>query len=216
MRLGKVHSVDELTATLLTASSKTLRVAVCGRTASTGWSGGELAQYVYLTPPADSVQEFDFVAERPADGVVVLPALTQIIAEASISNIDVENYWGPGKPLLGVRVHAVSNSKTALFADPTGMHRLTDRTGGRPNPYQPTEPPAAPSFATDIKPLFRPRDVTVMEAVAGWRLDNYEDVKANATKIRGRLQNGTMPCDGAWPQTDIDLFGKWIDGGMQP
>jgi len=25
-----------------------------------------------------------------------------------------------------------------------------------------------------------------------------------------------MPCDGAWPKEQIDLFKQWMDEGMQP
>ena len=71
-----------------------------------------------------------------------------------------------------------------------------------------------PSFEKDIKPLFRPKDINVMEALKGWRLDVYEDVKANSVKIREQLTSGRMPCDGAWPPADVELFGKWVDSGI--
>ncbi|UVK36048.1 hypothetical protein LHFGNBLO_006598 (plasmid) [Mesorhizobium sp. AR10] len=81
-------------------------------------------------------------------------------------------------------------------------------------PSQPVEAAGAPSFAADIKPLFRPKDINVMAAVTGWRLDVYEDVKANAPGILQHLRDGDMPCDGKWPIADVDLFDNWTTTGM--
>jgi hypothetical protein len=40
------------------------------------------------------------------------------------------------------------------------------------------------------------------------------DVRKHATEILRRLENGTMPCDGAWPQDRIQLVRRWIESGM--
>ena len=67
------------------------------------------------------------------------------------------------------------------------------------------------SFAQDIKPLFRPSDRDSMEfAFDLWDVD---DVRSNAEAILDRLQEGTMPCDGAWSPDQIELFGRWIEAG---
>ena len=68
------------------------------------------------------------------------------------------------------------------------------------------------SFEQDIRPLFRPQDVAEMS----WAFDlsSYDDVRAHAEEIHARLADGTMPCDAAWPQADIDRFRAWIDAGM--
>lgn len=71
-------------------------------------------------------------------------------------------------------------------------------------------------FETDIRPLFRPKDVSVMLAVRGLDLSSYEDVKANAEMIYERVDRGDMPCDGAWPETHVNLFRSWIDSGLNP
>jgi hypothetical protein len=67
------------------------------------------------------------------------------------------------------------------------------------------------SFAQDIKPLFREGDRESMK----WAFDlsSYDDVAANSDAILGRLQDGTMPCDGAWPEEQVDLFQRWVDAG---
>jgi len=69
-------------------------------------------------------------------------------------------------------------------------------------------------FEEDIKPLFREKDRSRME----WAFDlwDYDAVKENAQLIVERLQDGDMPCDGAWPAEKIDTFRKWIEGGTPP
>ena len=63
-------------------------------------------------------------------------------------------------------------------------------------------------YERDIRPLFRPRDVGAMRRF--FDLSSYSDVRANADKILERLSGGSMPCDGAWPPEQIELFRGWI------
>jgi hypothetical protein len=42
---------------------------------------------------------------------------------------------------------------------------------------------------------------------------SYDDVRANADVILTRLQDGSMPCDGAWPAEQITTFERWIAAG---
>jgi hypothetical protein len=72
----------------------------------------------------------------------------------------------------------------------------------------------SPSFETDIKPLFREGDRRSMEFA--FDLWSYDDVSQNADAILGRLRNGSMPCDGAWPDDQIERFQGWIESGKQP
>jgi hypothetical protein len=67
------------------------------------------------------------------------------------------------------------------------------------------------SFAQDIKPLFREGDRESMK----WAFDlsSYDDVAADSDAILGKLRDGTMPCDGAWPEEQVDLFQRWVDAG---
>ena len=67
------------------------------------------------------------------------------------------------------------------------------------------------SFAAHIKPLFRPRDQRSM--LFAFDLWSYEDVSAHAGAILARLQAGTMPCDGAWPQAHVAVFQRWAGAG---
>lgn len=72
------------------------------------------------------------------------------------------------------------------------------------------------SFANDIRPLFRDSpDVGTMKRM-GLDLSSYDDVKANAVGIYSRVEDGSMPCDGAWPTEQVSLFKRWMDEGMAP
>jgi hypothetical protein len=71
-----------------------------------------------------------------------------------------------------------------------------------------------PSFARDIRPLFRDLDVRQM----GFLLDlsDYQDVRRLAEAVYPRLADGSMPCDQPWPAEHVDRFRRWIDHGMPP
>ena len=58
-------------------------------------------------------------------------------------------------------------------------------------------PAATLSFERDIKPLFREKDRTSMSKA--FDLWSATDVAAHGEAILGRLRDGSMPCDGAWP-----------------
>jgi hypothetical protein len=74
---------------------------------------------------------------------------------------------------------------------------------------------AALSFAEDIAPLFRKKDVDEMKAISGFDLSNYKDAKKWAQGIYARLSDGSMPCDGAWPEEQVAKFKRWMDQGMK-
>jgi hypothetical protein len=81
------------------------------------------------------------------------------------------------------------------------------------NPIPPN--PGAPiSFASEIKPLFRERDRTSMKRA--FDLWSYEDVVAHSPAIAARLRDGSMPCDGPWPDDQVDLFERWVNDGSAP
>lgn len=69
-------------------------------------------------------------------------------------------------------------------------------------------------FEADIKPLFRAKDRDAMRGA--FDLWSYADVVAHAAAIAERLGEGTMPCDGAWPDENVALFAAWISGGKKP
>jgi hypothetical protein len=70
------------------------------------------------------------------------------------------------------------------------------------------------TYAQDIRPLFRDRDISSMSFA--FDLSSYEDVRANAEAIHERLAAGSMPCDGRWPDEQVERFRTWIDRGSKP
>ncbi len=67
------------------------------------------------------------------------------------------------------------------------------------------------SYETDVKPLFREKDRNSMES--HFDLWSYNDVKRAADRILAKLEDGTMPCDGAWPDDQVDVFRRWVEEG---
>lgn len=74
-----------------------------------------------------------------------------------------------------------------------------------------TSPGGALSFEKDIKPLFRDSDREAM--LQAFDLFDYDDVSDNADKIVGSLRSGQMPCDGPWPDAQVQTLQQWIDAG---
>lgn len=84
----------------------------------------------------------------------------------------------------------------------------------------PTPPPVNPngqlSFAADIKPLFRDEPDRSVMLVFGLDLHDHTQVSESADRILSRLEDGSMPCDGAWPPQRIAKFTEWIADGKLP
>ncbi len=100
--------------------------------------------------------------------------------------------WGPGGPPA-----------------PAARRRPGRRPAGAlPAPGEPV------SFDAHIKPLFRDQDRQSMSFA--FDLSSADDVRTHAAGILQRLQDGTMPCDGAWPADQIAVFERWTETGMEP
>ena len=212
--MPSIYSVDQVTVKIVRTDPPTLILLAEGRVASTGWTDPRLDMRFFALPPRDGVLEYDFIARRPPAEQTILPMLTPVHADTTVSPLDLDNHWGPGAPLRGIRVHAQETTRCVLFD--------TDPRFGPPLDYlAPDEVtqlhPGAkdePSFEADIRPLFRRRDRLCMKAYGRFDLHDLDDVRANAERIFERLDDGTMPDDGGWPQADVDLFRRWIDAGM--
>jgi hypothetical protein len=70
---------------------------------------------------------------------------------------------------------------------------------------------SAPSCANDTKPLFRESDRTAM--LSAFDLWSFDDVTSNSDRILAAVESGSMPCDGQWPDEQVDLLRRWIDSG---
>ena len=109
--------------------------------------------------------------------------------------------WGPAGPPA-----PPAPPGAAAGADPAGSDAPAD--DALPGPGQPV------GFAEHIKPLFRARDRQSMSfALDLW---SYDDVRAHAADIGHRLEDGTMPCDGAWSAARIEVFQRWTTTGLRP
>ena len=85
----------------------------------------------------------------------------------------------------------------------------------------PAEPVAEPpvdgeplSFERHVKGLFRARDRAAMRFA--FDLWDADDVRRHADAIAARLRNGTMPCDGPWPDDRIAVFERWASETAAP
>jgi hypothetical protein len=70
---------------------------------------------------------------------------------------------------------------------------------------------ASVSFEEHVKPLFRERDHNAMRFA--FDLWSHDDVSQNADAILGAVKTGSMPCDGAWPAEQVELFERWVASG---
>jgi CDGSH-type Zn-finger protein/truncated hemoglobin YjbI len=68
------------------------------------------------------------------------------------------------------------------------------------------------TFSAHVRPLFRRVDRESMRFA--FDLWAYDDVVRHAAEILRRLDQGTMPCDGAWPKPQVDTFRRWVESGM--
>jgi CDGSH-type Zn-finger protein/truncated hemoglobin YjbI len=109
-------------------------------------------------------------------------------------NMPVPRWWWVCGAKPGSRVSALAPSEDI------------QQSSAIPGPDDPV------TFAQHIKPLFRRMDRESMSFV--FDLWSHSDVRTHAPEILKRLDNGTMPCDGAWPKEQIELFRRWIDSGM--
>ena len=85
---------------------------------------------------------------------------------------------------------------------------------GQDGPVTLPGPDETVGFAAHVKPLFREHDRKSM--TFAFDLWSRADVQAHAAGILERLVNGTMPCDGGWPQDKIEVFRRWTESGFQP
>ena len=74
-----------------------------------------------------------------------------------------------------------------------------------------------PSFANNIRPLFREVDIDHMKR-HHLDLSSYDDVKMRVQDIVSQVNHGTMPPppETSWSPDQVQLFQDGIDQGMRP
>jgi CDGSH-type Zn-finger protein/truncated hemoglobin YjbI len=126
--------------------------------------------------------------------------------------------WGPAGPPAPAATSTSTSTTTATATSTTATATAATATAeSGTEPYSTVAwpgPDETVSFATHVKPLFRERDRKSMSFA--FDLWSQADVQANADGILTRLRDGTMPCDGAWPPEQIDVFRRWTETGFQP
>ena len=103
-----VPTILAITCAINKSAPPQLVVMVGGEVPRGGYTGEHLAPRVYVTPPADGIWDYDFVAIPPQIGTTVM------------TPIQAEHTW-PGFPeanLRGVRVHGVGGGvKQSLLTE---------------------------------------------------------------------------------------------------
>lgn len=199
----RFYAVDRVFLTLEKSNPPNLLITAKGRVSTPLWSNPVLVAHHHISPPADAVQEFECIATPPPKGTALIQKLTEISSSTILPAVDIDNYWGEGQPLKGVRCLGQSNAKTALMEAQMGMPAAEEIGGGQ----------NSISFAAHIRPLFRRIDIDRMIAVRNLDLGSYDTVASYADLILSRLEDGSMPFDGPWPPSDIALFSDWIARG---
>jgi hypothetical protein len=206
----RIYAVDEVSLTRQETQSPNFLVQVQARAVTSGWRSPTLTRHRYRNPPEDGILTYDLHAIAPDSDAKTLPVLTRVSADTALTDVDIDNFWGPGRPLVGVRCHAQSNNKLALLEPQLGVPKTTVA------PQLTFSEDFTPEFARDIRPLFRPYDIAMMMRVRDLDLNSHEAVCQQGTLILSRLKDGSMPNDGPWPASDVALFEQWLLKGKAP
>lgn len=97
----KVRTVDALSLALLKRKPPLLQVTAMGTVPSGGYQHAALIPHIYVVPPPDGMQEFDFVAEPPTG-----PSTAVISPVSAVGLMEDVPLW-----LTGVRVHSSTNAQ---------------------------------------------------------------------------------------------------------
>ncbi|NYA16351.1 hypothetical protein, partial [Serratia fonticola] len=84
--LGKVFSIKTVTAAIEpddASGSRILNVTATGMVNSSGWNDPALSAHQYVTPPADGIQAYDFIAASPPEGSMTTMSLEEFTATIS-------------------------------------------------------------------------------------------------------------------------------------
>lgn len=103
---AKILEINSASYFMYKTNPAILVISAQGTVPTSGWTDGQLSPYIYVTPPKDGIQDFDFIAKPPTG--IVLQVLTPIEAD-----------WRATMPkwLKGFRIHASSGSKTWKFGE---------------------------------------------------------------------------------------------------
>ncbi len=90
---------------ILKSNPPQLALTAFGLVSTGGWKNGTLKPYIYVQPPNDGIQDFDFLADRPTGP-----------APEAISPISAHHVMSPMPSWLkGVRIRSRSNTVEAML-----------------------------------------------------------------------------------------------------
>ena len=104
-----VREVTGVSISILEKEPPILVVQAVGNVPTGGWSHPGLSRVVYIVPPADGIQDYEFMATPPSGPAIEV--ISEVVAEDSWDN--------PPDWVKGVRVKAATNAieKAALLAN---------------------------------------------------------------------------------------------------
>ena len=122
---AKIFAVDSVRFYQTKSIPPLLVAHASGRAPTSGWHSATLSPYVYLTPPADGIWDFDFIATTPSG-----------LSRQVLTPIETEMLTLPTPPWFkGIRVHASSNSmesgKSSDTLESTNLVSVSGTTGER-------------------------------------------------------------------------------------
>ena len=104
-----ITEVTHVSVSFLESQPPTMVVQASGKVPTGGWSNPTLSRVVYVMPPEDGIQDYEFMATPPSDAAIDV-----------ISPVEAADHWhNPPKWVKGVRVKSATNSmeNPALFVD---------------------------------------------------------------------------------------------------
>jgi hypothetical protein len=120
----KIKSTSTICFSLLKSNPPQLVVHATGVVPTGSWTDGRLIPYVYVTPPQDGIQDFDFVARAPKGYVI------QVESPISASWIGTFPVW-----MKGARVHSSTNSVEESITDAACLHNVIEIKQGIEVPW---------------------------------------------------------------------------------
>jgi hypothetical protein len=95
-----------------------LVISATGTVPTSGWKNGQLSPWIYIAPPKDGIQDFDFVADPPTTFAL------QVICPISAQWEGVAPKW-----MKGFRLHSNTNALEWLFAKSKALKDGIDLRG---------------------------------------------------------------------------------------
>jgi hypothetical protein len=95
-----ISEVTNVAVSFLESQPPIMVVQASGEVPTAGWTHAGLSRVVYVTPPEDGIQGYEFMATPPSGAVI------QVVSPVEA----VDRWHDPAKWVKGVRVKAENNS----------------------------------------------------------------------------------------------------------